>query len=424
MTTKTKHAAKPAASAVAPVATAVAETPPPVIATEAPPPGTNAMTVFDPAQLPAEVTTTVKSRGALVDESQLNAQQRTQAKQIVEKFDLNNTTAVLTFAAPPQQAVSAFLDTLMSDIKVRDAGIAGDMAKQMAWGIDLMQLDKVKQQISGVRKGLLSSVEHFVTGSVNYLLNFYAAQQPIKDMIDKMARNANNRMVTLDGHVKKLDQLADQSVVQVRALAAYIAAGEIILVQARDQYQQRREVVLKSHDVVEASKLRDMGRQIAALEKRVLETEIAYTNAGNVTIPQIRMVQEADRIEIQNISEQILFQLPKFKTAVIMMAALADTKAAADDRKRMDENEKKLDVVLSDTIAQTNRIAKESQGDPLAKVVELEQNISRIEVMIKEQLDIEAKTHGMREEAHDRIVACKDTVGNALKSANAAAAAA
>ncbi len=417
-TAKHKAAAKPEAAS-APVATAE---PAPAIATMAPPAGANPMVVFDAAQLPEEVTTTVKSRGTLVDESQLGSQQRTQAKQIVEKFNLNDTTAVLTFAAPPQQAVSAFLDTLMGDIKVRDAGIAGDMAKQMAWGIDLMQLDKVKQQISGVRKGLLSSVAHFVTGSVNYLLNFYAAQQPIKDMIDKMARNANNRMVTLDGHVKKLDQLADQSVVQVRALAAYIFAGEIILVQAREQYQKRREVVLNSHDVVEASRLRDMGRQVAALEKRVLETEIAYTNAGNVTIPQIRMVQEADRIEIQNISEQILFQLPKFKTAVIMMAALADTKAAADDRKRMDENEKKLDVVLSDTIAQTNRIAKESQGDPLQKVVELEQNISKIEAMIKEQLDIEAKTHGMREEAHDRIVQCKDTVGNALKSANLASA--
>ncbi len=384
------------------------------------------MASFDPAQLPAVVSSTLedtsKRIGNLIKAERLNPQQMTQAKQIVEKFNLNDTTSVLTFAAPPQQAASAFLDTLMDGIKVRDAGIAGDMAKQMAAGIDLMALDKVKKQITNPGRGLVSSVVRFVTGSVNYLRNFYISQKQIRDLIDQMQAKANNRMITLDGHVKKLDQMADGSIVQVRALAVWIYAGDMILTQANTQYQKKREEVLKNNDVVEASALRDMARQIAAFEKRLLETEIAYTQAGNITIEQIRTVQEADKIEIQNISEQILFQLPKLKTAIIMLAALADTKAAADDRKVMDTNERKLDGVLTDTIAQTNRIAKESQGDPLKKVEDLEQNIIKMKTMIEEQIDIEKRTHGMREQAHERIVACQNVVGDALKSANIASA--
>lgn len=418
MTAQRKKAAQ-SETAAAPVATAE---PVPAIATMAPPAGTNPMVVFDASQLPADPTQKVKARGDLVDESQLNTKQRALAKQVVEKFNLNDTTAVLTFAAPPQKAVSEFLDTLMGDIKVRDAGLAGDMAKQMAAGIDLMQLAKVKEQLSGVKKGLLSSVAHFVTGTVNYLKNFYLNQEPIKKLIDQMLAKANNRMMTLDAHVKKLDQLANMSTTQVYDLGSYIVAGEIILVQAREQYQEQRAKVLESHDVIEASKLRDMARQIAAFEKRVLETEIAYTTAGNVTIQQIRMTQEADRIEIQNISEQILFQLPKFKTAIVMLAALADIKAAAEDRKLMDDNERKLDTVVTDAVAQAERLAKESQGDPLRKVEDLEQNISKMETIIKEQIELEAQSHEKREEAYKRLVACKDTVGNALKSSNLASA--
>ncbi len=358
-------------------------------------------------------------RPRLVSPQQLSPQQLNTVKQIVTKWNMNDTTSVLTFAAEPQKKVNLFLDSLMGDIKVRDAGVAGDMAKQMASGIDLMQLAKVKNQITNPPStALIPRIWRWIFGWTNYLRNFYLNQQPILSLVKQMEGKANNRMVTLDNHVKKLDAMADASVVQIRDLAVWIVAGEEILIQSTAQYNKRREEVLLSHDVVEASRLRDMARQIAAFEKRWLEVEIAYSEAGNLTIPQIRMTQEADKIEIQNISEQLLFQMPKFKKAIILMAALADTKSAADDRKLMDQNQRQLDKVLTDTVGEANKIAKESQGDVLQKVQDLEENIGRMETIIKEQIEIEARTHAMREEAHARVVACRDVVGNALKSAN------
>src|SRR6185369_5542011 len=94
---------------------------------------------------------------------------------------------------------------------------------------------------------------------------------------------------------------------QIRSLQSWILAGEAILTEARRQYLERRDKVLQTQDPVEAATLRDMARQLAAFETRFLKVEIAYVKAASVNIPRVRSVEESMKIEIQNISEQILF---------------------------------------------------------------------------------------------------------------------
>ncbi len=389
----------------------------PLVSAE-PKPGT-AMKVFDLAQLPAEVTERVRQDGDLINIAEMTPQQIDGAKKIFGSFNLNNTASILTFAAAPQRSISAFLDELMAGITVQQAGVAGDIAKQMAAGIDLMRLDEVKKQIMNPPStGWVAGIWHFLTGWTNYIRNFYLNQKPIRSLVDQMERKANNRMATLQADSDKLDKLADRCVVQIHDLGTWVLAGEMILLAARKAYLEKRESVLQTKDVVEASRLRDMARQIAALETRVLETEIAYVKAGNVTIPRIRSVQESDRIEIQNISEQILFQFPDFKAAIVLIAALNDTMAARNDRITMNKNQRKLDEVLDETVNETAKLAKESQGDALEKVQSLEVTINAIKTGIEQGIQLEADSRARRAEAHQLLVSVKDVVSDALKKSD------
>lgn len=383
----------------------------------------NQLVALEPANFPVEVTNRVRARGDLVNVGELTQKQIKDAEQIAAKFDISDTSATLRYAEDPQKRLTAFLRELMGDIRVRDAGIAGDLAKQMASGIDLMALAKVKKQIMNPPShSFLAKLIRGITGYVNYIQNFYENQRLMRDLVDKMEAKANNRMASLDGHVKKLDRMAERTVQQIREQAPWIVAGEIILVRELRRYQEMREQVLQTKDVIAASALRDMARQIAAFEKRVLEVEVSYIEAGNIAIPQIRTAQEADRIEIQNTAEQILFQLPKFIRAVNMVAALADTKAAHDDRMIMEANQRQLDAVLDGAINEAARLAKESQGDPLRLVEELEGRIENMVQLINDGIEIENQTRAKREEAHQRLVALKDHVADALKGADLASA--
>jgi len=369
--------------------------------------------------LPEIITEQVQKKGDLIDISNFSEAQIEEVRKIVADFDINDTAKILTFAAKPQLALSKFLDELLVDIKAKDAGVAGDISLMLAEGIDLMALHKVKDQLkSGTSNSFLAKVWRFVSRWKNYIEAFYHSQKPVRDLIDKIERLANNRIQALTRSSEKLDRLANQSGVQVEQLKVWIAAGEAILLQAIQDYNAKRPAVLESKDPLEASQLRDMARQIASFEKRLLEAKIAYVEAGSVTIPRVRAVQEAVRIEIQNISEQILFQIPKFKAAIVQIAALKDVKDAQAQRKIMNENERKLDGVLDDAIAETYRTAKESQGDPLAKVQQLEITINAIQQGIQEGLEMEETTRDQRRQAEEMLVRMKDIVTDALKEAD------
>lgn len=382
-------------------------------------PPNNPVAVFDPAQLPAEVTERVRAQGDLINLAELTPAQIAEAKKIADGFNMADTAALLRFAADPQRKLSSYVDLLLADVKVRDAGIAGDMAKQLAYGIDLMKLDKVKNQIiTGVGTSRFSRFMYWTGMWTNYIKNFFVMKMRITELTDKIEVKANNHIATLEGESKKLDGLTAQAIAQVRSLASWVLAGEVILIRAREAYRVRREKVLQTKDPVEASILRDMARQIARLEQRVLQVEIAYVKASSVTIPRVRSVQEGIVIEIQNTSEQVLFQLPDFKTGIVLVAALNRTKDARDDRKMMEENQRHLDEVLDDAINENERLSKESQGDALEQVQRLQKTIETIKLGVQNAIRYEADSRAKREQAHQLLIELKDVVPDVLKSAD------
>lgn len=385
--------------------------------------GMNALAVFDPAHFPDEPLSRVRKHGDLINSMEMTPPQIAQAQKIVLSFSLADTAAVLRFAEEPQKKLSAYLDELLAGIKVGQAGVAGDIAKQLAGGIDMMQLDKVKQQIVDGRGGsFVANVLEKIGLVTDYLKNFYLSKQPILTLIQEIENKASNRIAILQRDTQELDHLVNVTVNQIRDLAAWLLAGEAILVEARKQYLAKREEVLTNQDPVEAAKLRDMSRQLAAFETRVVKAEIAYVKAASVNIPRIRSVEESMQIEIQNISEQILFQLPDFKSAIVVIAALNDTKHARDERLVMEENQRHLDTVLDEAVNDAARLAKESQGDPLKMVQDLEKTINIIKAGIEEGIKIESEARQRRVEAHTLLVSMKDVVTDALKQANIEAA--
>lgn len=378
-----------------------------------------ALAVFDSASLLAEPLTRVKKRGDLINPAEMTPVQIAQAQKIALGFSLADTSAVLRFAEEPQKRLSLYLDELLMGIKVSDAGIAGDIAKQLAAGIDMMQLSKVKEQIvNGTGGSLIARSFRKLGIGMDYLKNFYLSKQPILTLITQIEKKANNRITTLQRDTQELDQLVGVTVNQIRDLAAWILAGEAILVEARRQYLAKYDEILTSQDPVEAAKLRDMSRQLAAFETRVLKAEIAYVKAASVNIPRIRSVEESMTIEIQNISEQILFQLPDFKSAIVVIAALNDTKLARDERMVIQENQRQLDDVLDEAVNEGARFAKESQGDPLAMVQDLEKRIGIIKTGIEDGIKFENEARQKRVEAHEILVSIKDVITDALKQSN------
>ena len=363
--------------------------------------------------------TEITGPGVLINTEQFTATQHKQVNSIVDKFDINNTDLILRYAEGPQIKVSAFLDSLIGDISTKDAGIAGQLAQEMSHGIDLLKLDKVKDQLNNPpATHVFARIWQLISGYKNYLKSYYLSVQPVTKLIDEIEKKARNRMNTLKSKHRKLDGLVVQTVSQIEELRIWLAAAEKILLSEIQKFEAQREIALQSDDPLVLSQLREHGRRIAQFETRVMKLKIAYVRAGNVSIPRARSFQEALIIETQNIMNGILFGLPQMKEAILIISTLKELTDAQGDRELAEENLRKLDSIINDVGSQVITKAKESQGSSLEQVERLQVTIDSIVTAIDKNVELEEESRSKRAEAAEKLVELNTLVGDSLKNAN------
>ena len=84
------------------------------------------------ANLPMVVTQQVKKPGDLIASSNFTPEQVQRAEFIAAEVDFANSNTVLTFGTAPQQQINSFLDSLLDDLRVGEAGVAGQLTLELS----------------------------------------------------------------------------------------------------------------------------------------------------------------------------------------------------------------------------------------------------------------------------------------------------
>jgi hypothetical protein len=108
--------------------------------------------------------------------------------------------------------------------------------------------------------------------------------------------------------------------------------------------------------------LRDFAEQLNAFETRVVRIHLAHSQSM-VSVPEIRASQTAAVIEMNNVMDSILFDLPNLKRAILNVASLAATAKASKATAARHALSRELSSIGSDELQATYLKAKESQGD-------------------------------------------------------------
>jgi uncharacterized protein YaaN involved in tellurite resistance len=344
----------------------------------------------------------------LVDVSKFDQQQKAQVQQIAESVDLRNSTTAMTFGTQPQQKINKYLDSLMQDMRTEHAGVAGDLAIEMAHGIEMMQLQKVDREMKGWTLAKLPLIGKFFSA----LRIFYERKQKILDQFDSIIKKANDRKRLLVEYNTKLDTLMLETEQNIRELELWIAGGEMALKNAHDEFHRMKEAF--DNDPVDAAKIHDYANQVAAFETRLLRMKTAYTEA-TISIPQIRITQEAAKIEIQNIMDSMLFDMPRLKSAIIRVAALINVrKARAEDDARR-EAARKIAELGADLLDQAYTEAKASQGKALDDVAALASLADKLMATVNKGQQLDEENREKRKQAAEKLVEVKASVTSALE---------
>ena len=246
----------------------------------------------------------------MVDTARFDAPRKQQVAVIAASVSVADSNTVATFGAGPQRKLSGFLDQLLTGVRADEIGTAGALVTELATGLKMLDLPGVRREVEG-RAGLLARLP-IVGRYVSALRRFRAMQKQVVDHMAAIERKAEVHLGKLKASNAGLDRLLDATEANLRELEVWVAAGQQALMRLRDGFEVERLALATSRDAVGLAKLRDMAEQVNAFETRLVRMHVAFTR-GVLSIPQVRIAQQAGRIEIQNTLDTILFDLPDLK---------------------------------------------------------------------------------------------------------------
>ncbi|AWK43734.1 toxic anion resistance protein [Photorhabdus laumondii subsp. laumondii] len=294
----------------------------------------------------------------LIDQEHINT--------LIEKIDISQPAAVIGYGAQPMGGIARFADTLLENVKTKEADEVGQKLSDLVMFIrEHDALSPEEKSSRFLRKlpligGIFKKVERTMID-----------QKTLTQQVDTIATHLDSAMLNLLRDITVLDQLYDRNLGFYKEISLYVEAGKQKLRQIKTvelpSLQRKAET---SQDMMDAQSVKDLLENINRFERRLHDLELSKTIAIQ-TAPQIRIVQNNNQQLAEKIQSSILSTLPIWKSQMVLNLSLKAQSRAA-----------KLQKEVADT---TNELLRKNaeilQQSSIATATEVERSIVDIETL-------------------------------------------
>ncbi|MBI2109134.1 MAG: toxic anion resistance protein [Parcubacteria group bacterium] len=336
-------------------------------------PTNNLPAVVEPVKVSAE------KPGDLLPLSRLTADDYSKIEAIEKSVSFDDASVALTFGASVQVFVSETLNTLLRDVKTEDAGVAGDLAIELASGIKDLSIKEMREELKewGVDDGdkitwkkIARAVPVFGK-SFRHIEYFLERKQTLAKQFEQIQQKADTRKRTIIEYQVKLERQQEVTRTQLIGLMHHIIAGERILLAAVKDFNTFAAQPDIARDPIALADLQALRDRIIRFDVRLMKLKAAYVEASQLTLKQIGLIKSAGEIEIQNIFDVLLSDLPRMQATILNLAAAISIQRSQRDTKRQRDASAQIQEVAVDVVRDTVLAAKESEGDVLSQVEKL-----------------------------------------------------
>ncbi|WP_417809467.1 toxic anion resistance protein [Thioclava sp.] len=243
----------------------------------------------------------------------------------IAELDMTDTTSIVQFGSRAQNDLQAISQEMLSGVKNKDVGPAGDSLRQIVTtirGFSVSELD-VRRNRSWWEK-LLGRAAPFA--------NFVARFEEVQGQIDKVTDSLLSHEHKLLKDIKSLDMLYDKTLKFYNELALYIAAGTEKLreIDANDIPAMEQAVAdaPENEKVLQAQALRDLRAARDDLERRVHDLKLTR-QVTMQSLPSIRLVQENDKSLVTKINSTLVNTVPLWETQLAQAVTIQRSREAA-----------------------------------------------------------------------------------------------
>ena len=253
----------------------------------------------------------------------LTPEERQQVDTIKDAIDLVNSNAIVQYGSAAQKNIATFSDSVLSTVKSTDPAAAGDLLN------DLVKRVKSFEDENDEDQGFLASLP--VVGSLfkkkEALTQSYTT---LAAQIDKIQAGLDSQKMTLMKDIAMFDGLYDKNLEYFKQLQLYIQAGEEKIQELNLTTIPKLEAQAQvSDNPMAVQVVQDFKNSVSRFEKKVHDLKISKTIAIQ-TAPQIRIIQNNDKILVDRIQSAIYNTIPLWKTQMVLALGLGRQKEALE----------------------------------------------------------------------------------------------
>ena len=352
-----------------------------------------------PQQEIAEVTQQVES---------LTPAERQQVDKIKDSIDLVDNNAVVQYGNTAQKNIADFSNGILSNVRGRDLEPAKDLLGDL--------VVKVKGFEKEGKGGFLSGVP--ILGSLFRKKDeIQTSFTTVSAQIDKIQAGLDNQRMVLLKDIAMFDGLYDKNLEYFKQLQLYIQAGEEKLAELRQQTLPKLQAQAQvSDNPMAAQVVKDYEEAINRFEKKIHDLKISKMIAIQ-TAPQIRIIQNNDKILVDRIQSAIYNTIPLWKNQMVLALGLSRQNEALQVQHAVSE-------ATNDLLKKNAAMLKQNAHDT---AVENERSIVDIETVkqvnddliatIEDTLRIQQEGRQKRQAAEQELVQIEEKLKQAIKGA-------
>jgi len=317
--------------------------------------------------------------------------------EIKAAVDVRDAQAVIAYGLPAQSRIANFADSLLGDVRNKDAGSGGEALTDLLKKVRELDVDALS---AGTGKAKIPILGRFANTFERFSARYQKVATSIEKLIDALERS---RMALLKD-MTVLDKMYELNLDYLKQLDVYIAAGEQAIHELHTVKIPALEAeVAATSDVMAAQRLADLQQAATRFERRIHDLKLTRMIAIQ-TAPQIRLIQSNDQNLVEKIQSSILTTIPLWKNQIVIAISLYRQQKAVELQKQVTDTTNEL-------------LAKNAEllRDGSAKVGrEVERGIVDVETLQKVNADLVATledTIRIQEEGRVKRVEAEGEIG-------------
>ena len=339
---------------------------------------------------------------------ELTPAERAEVEKIKEGLDLTDSAAIIDFGTAAQKNIADFSDSILCNVRAKDSGYVGELLGELLTNVKSFE---PKSSDGGFLKKL--PLVGSLVGKAETMMQGY---EKVSVQVEKVKTSLQKARMLMMKDVTMLDTLFAKNLEYFKTLELYIRAGEEKMQEMRETTLPKlRAQAAASSDPMAAQVVSDFESSVERFEKKVHDLKISKTISIQ-TAPQIRLIQNNDKVLIDRVQSAIYNAIPLWKNQMVIALGLAN-------QKKVLEMQHSVNEMTNDLLKKNAEMLKigtiETAKGNERSIVDIE-TVRKVNddlvTTIEETLKIQQDGRAKRRAAEAELVALESRLKKALES--------